>query len=147
MNVFSELKWIDDSNYWSGTVLFNGVTLTTVIDFDVNDPSESDRGHARDAATALLESLTSEWEQRCRRDAASEITESTYSHSDQPVTDTLVSELLTDLKLMGLEFTFCPNESWVMGTLAYESPKCFPDMNIQINFNADLTVDEVMVIE
>ena len=147
MNVFSKLNWIDDGGYWEGNVNFHGTSLTTLIDFDIHEPRQSDRQLAREAAAALLQQLTPEWEQRCRRDAAAEITEASYSQSDQPVTESMIAELFADLKLTALEFTYCPDDSCVTGTLGYDSPKCFPDMNVQINFNSDLSIDEVMVDE
>ena len=147
MNDFAELNWDDDGKHWSGNVSFDGTSLPTFISFDINAPSESDRERARDAATILLQQLTTEWERRCRHDAAAEITEAAYSQSDQPVTESLVAELLADLKLTALEFMYCTEESSVLGTLGYVSPKCFPDMNVQINFNSDLSIDEVMVTE
>ena len=147
MNTFSELTWNVESECWSGKVTIGDDTFEALIDFDATCPNGADRERGLDAATLLLQQLTPDWEKQCRCDAAAEITSAAHSQSDEPFPQSLVNELLSDLKLVALEFTYSSDESYTMGLLGYVSPTCLPNMRVQITFNSELSIDEIMVIE
>lgn len=144
---FLKLSWNEDDECWTGTVRFADRELNTLIDFDVHEPSASERERATECAKALLATLSPEWELACRKKAAEEIAAAAYGQLDAEMPEAAVDELLADMELDGLEFSYAPEDDETIGILEYLAPNCFPGMNLQVNFLDDLSIDEIMLTD
>ena len=145
--VFGELQWLPENPCWQGAIDFLGKRYPLHIELDVMEPDKEEVRDAVLAAKDVFPQLTEEWEQQARRAAAQEITEAIYSQSDGEPTADDVHELVADMTLQSLDFIYICDEEHAHPYLSYKSPKCFPDMRINIQFTYDLTIEEVTVDE
>jgi len=145
--VFGDLQWSPDNPCWRGTINFLRKRLPLSIDLDLLEPSDDDWQSAIEAAKPVYAQLDGAWELKSRRDAARELTEGTFSQSDYEPTEENIDELFADMVLVSLDFTYIDDDEQAHPQLGYVARKCFPDMRISIQFNYDLSIDEVTVHE
>lgn len=146
-DVLGELTWSDEGLTWNGQVEFLGQPMPLVIEFDLVEPSEEERQQAVNLARAQFVKLDAEWESRSRQITANELMEAVYQEAEEEPSDDEVGVLIGDMVLHSLDFIFRSDGPVAVPYLSYDAPNCFPDMQINIQFRDDLSIDEVVLEE
>ena len=146
-DVLGKLTWSDEESSWDGQLEFLGLRMPLTIELDLLEPSEEERQQAINLAREQFVKLDTQWESQSKQVAAQELIEAVYQQAEDEPAGHEVGELISDMLLRSLDFIFMSDEEVAVPYLSYVSPSCFPDMQINIQFRDDLSIDEVMLEE